>query len=212
VSIDLGMIRGVARSASRIVSQAATILEEELSAGIGAARQIEERLLNVSETRSTNPDEVIARFRKDAHEVVDIALDVLSASTRSISGLAQRISVGDAEGPPTARAPYAPTIALPGEVARGGSGSVPFSLENDGDAETARFTFQATDLVNAEGESISARQVTFEPPALTVPPHDRESVTISVQVPADAAPGVYSGLVLASNLERLRAVLLLTVE
>jgi hypothetical protein len=207
------MIRGVARSASRIVSQAATILEEELSAGIGAAKQIEERFLNVAETRSTNPDEVIALFRKDAHEVVDIVLDVLSASTRSITGLAQRISVGDgAPAAQSARAASAPTITVPGEVARGGSASVPFSLENDGDAETAEFTFQTTDLVNADGETIPAQHVTFEPPTLAISAHERESVTINVQVPGDAAPGTYSGLVLATNLERLRAVLLVTVE
>jgi len=205
-------VKGLARSASRIVSQATTILEEELAAGIGAAKDIEARLLNVAEMRSTNPDEVMARFRKDAHEVVDIVLDLINVPTRSLNGLVQRISVGE----PTAAAPKvsgadAPTIALPGDVPAGGSGTVPFSLENDGDAPTAEFEFQATDLVNAEGQKILGTQVSFEPSKLTIPPHNRESVTISVQVPQNASPGVYSGLVLASKLERLRAVLVVSV-
>src|SRR5205823_2923222 len=87
VSVDVSVVKGLARSVSRIVSQAAAILEDELAAGIGAAKQIEERFLDVAEMRSTSPDEVMARFRKDAHEVVDIALDLLNVPTRSLGGL-----------------------------------------------------------------------------------------------------------------------------
>lgn len=209
LSIDAGMVKGLARSASRIVSQAATILEEELSAGIGAAKQIESRLLNVAEMRSTNPNEVMARFRKDAHEVVDIVLDLINVPTRSLSGLAQRITVG---GEPAAASASSPTIAVEGEVSAGASATVPFSLENDGDTATAEFAFQATDLVNAEGETILARHVKFEPASLTIPPHGRESVLIRIAVPKTASPGTYSGLVLASKLDRLRAVLVVSVE
>jgi hypothetical protein len=213
VSVDANVVKGLARSASRIVSQASTILEEELAAGIGAAKQIEARLLNVAEMRSSNSDEVMARFRKDAHEVVDIVLDLLNVPTRSLSGLAQRISVGDG-APAAAAAPpaNAPTIALPGDVHPGTSANVPFSLENDGDAPTAEFAFQATDLVNAGGDKIPARHVSFEPASLTIPAHDRESVTISVEVPKGTSPGVYSGLVLASKLERVRAILVVSVD
>jgi hypothetical protein len=211
VAVDASMVKGLARSASRIVTQATTILEEELAAGIGAAKQIESRLLNVAEMRSTNPDEVMARFRKDAHEVVDIVLDLLNVPTRSLGGLAQRISVGDTPASTAAARADAPTITLPGDVPAGGSATVPFSLENDGDAATAEFEFQATDLVNAGGDKILGQHVRFEPPILTIPPHDRESVTISVEVPEGTAPGVYSGLVLASKLERLRAVLVVSV-
>jgi hypothetical protein len=213
VSVDAGVVKGLARSASRIVSQASTILEEELAAGIGAAKQIEARLLNVAEMRSTNPDEVMARFRRDAHEVIDIVLDLLNVPTRSLSGLAQRVSVGGGPVDGAAASPAdAPTISLPGDVPAGTSATVPFSLENDGDAPTAEFEFQATDLVNAGGQKIPARNVSFEPATLTIPAHDRESVTISVEVPKETSPGVYSGLVLASKLERLRAVLVISVD
>lgn len=212
VSVDAGVVKGLARSASRIVSQASTILEEELAAGIGAAKQIEARLVDVAEMRSTNPDEVMARFRRDAHEVVDIVLDLLNVPTRSLGGLVQRISVGDGSPAAVASPSDAPTIKLPGDVPAGGSATVPFSLENDGDTPTAEFTFQATDLVNADGEKIAASHVTFEPASLTIPAHDRESVTISVEVPKGTAPGVYSGLVLASKLERVRAVLVVSVD
>ena len=212
VAVDASMVKGLARSASRIVSQATTILEEELAAGIGAAKQIESRLLDVSEMRSTNPDEVMERFRKDAHEVVDIVLDLLNVPTRSLGGLAQRISVGEAPaGRSVGPGANAPTITLPEDVPAGSSAQVPFSLENDGDAPTAKFKFQATDLVNAGGDAIQGRHVSFDPATLTIPPHNRESVTISVQVPKGTSPGVYSGLVLASKLERLRAVLVVSV-
>lgn len=212
ITVDAGVVRGLARSASRIVSQAATILEEEFAAGIGAAKQIETRFLDVAEMRSANADEVMTRFRKDAHEVVDIALDLLSASTRSLGGLAQRISVGDtaardAEG----EAPASPTIVLPGDLHAGGSGSVPLALENDADAPTAEFAFQATDLVNADGDAIPASRVRFAPEKLVIGARDRVNVDITVQVPKGTPAGVYTGLVLASKLERVRAVLVVTV-
>jgi hypothetical protein len=214
VTLDVGVVKGLARSASRIVSQAATILEEELAAGIGAAKEIEARFLNVAEMRSTNPAEVMARFRKDAHEVVDIVIDLLNAPTKGLNDLAQRISVGGEpgkSGAPVVSSDSAPTISVPGDVPAGESGTVPFSLENDSDAPTAEFEFQATDLVNAEGQKILGKQVTFEPAKLTIPAHNSESVTINVKVPKDATPGLYSGLVIASKLERLRAVLVVSV-
>jgi hypothetical protein len=208
------MVQGLARGASRIVAQAAQILEEELSSGIGAAKQIEHRFLNVAEMRSASPDEVMARFRKDAHEVVDIVLDLINVPTRSLGGLTNRIAVGDEGARKATPAPAAdaPTIALPGDVRPGSSGTVPFSLENDGETATAEFVIQATDLVNAKGHKIPAGHVTFDPSKLRIPPHDRESITINVAVPVGTAPGTYSGLVLASKLERLRAVLVVNVE
>ena len=212
VSLDASVVKGLARSASRIVSQATSILEEELANGIGAAKQIESRLLNVAEMRSTNSAEVMARFRKDAHEVVDIVIDLLNVPTRSLGGLADRVSIGeDASESRTGSSSQTPMISIPGEVPPGGSAKVPFSLENDGDTPTAEFAFQATDLVSADGETIPASNVTFEPATLTIPAHDRESVTIGVSVPKAAAPGVYTGLVLASKLERLRAVVVVSV-
>ncbi|MDX6400570.1 MAG: hypothetical protein QOF27_1176 [Gaiellaceae bacterium] len=212
VAIDASMVKGLARSASRIVSRASTILEEELAAGIGAAKQIESRFLNVSEMRSTNTDEVMARFRKDAHEVVDIVLDLLNVPTRSLGGLGARASVGEeSAGRTVGTGADSPTIRLPDVVPAGTSAAVPFSLENDGETPTAEFEFQATDLVNAGGDAILGQHVRFEPAKLTIAPHDRESVTISVEVPVGTAPGVYSGLVLASKLERLRAVLVVSV-
>lgn len=214
MQVDLTMVQGLARGASRIVSQAAQILEEELSAGIGAAKQIERKFLNVADMRSASPDEVMARFRKDAHEVVDIVLDLINVPTRSLGEITNRIAVGDTEPRRRTQAPAAdsPTIALPGDLQPGSSGAVPFHLENDGDTATAEFVFQATDLVNAEGDKIPAQHVTFDPSKLRIPPHDRESVTVNVTVPAGTAPGTYSGLVLASKLERLRAVLVVSVE
>jgi len=214
ITVDVSLVKGLARSASRIVSQASTILEEELAAGIGAAKQIEARLLNVAEMRSTNPDEVMARFRRDAHEVVDIVLDLLNVPTRSLGGLANRISVGQPRETTSDQPGSAglPTITLPGDVPAGGSGAVPFSLENDGDSPTAAFELQATDLVAAGDGTIAAAHVSFEPPALEIAAHRREDVMIKVDVPEGTPPGVYTGLVLATKLDRLRAVLVVSVN
>jgi hypothetical protein len=208
------MIKGLARGASRIVAQAASILEEELATGIDAAKQIEERFVNVADMRSANPDEVMARFRDDAHQVVDIVLDLINVPTRSLGDWAQRVvSIRPDDGKtPTASPAEAPTIAVPSALRPGASAEVPLSLENDGDTPTAEFTFQSTDLVNADGDKILARHVNFDPATITIAPHERESVTVSISVPKGTVPGLYSGLVLASKLDRLRAVLVVDVE
>ena len=192
---EAGMIKGLARGASRIVAQAASILEEELATGIDAAKQIEERFVNVADMRSANPDEVMARFRDDAHQVVDIVLDLINVPTRSLGDWAQRVvSIRPDDGKtPTAAPAEAPTIAVPSALRPGASAEVPLSLENDGD-------------------KILARHVNFDPATITIAPHERESVTVSISVPKGTVPGLYSGLVLASKLDRLRAVLVVDVE
>jgi hypothetical protein len=67
----------VAEETSETVTHAATVLEEELAAGLAGARRLEEKL---SESRRVDPeafDELVARVRTDGHALIDTVVTQL---------------------------------------------------------------------------------------------------------------------------------------
>jgi hypothetical protein len=213
-------LRGNAFSeASRVVHKAASILEEEIAAGISAARQIEERFINVGELRLGKPDDLMQRIRRDAHEIVDILIDLFGAAAKSINGATQRIiSVGNTatsdrggkgEGAPSRRAPVLDVLQ---PVKPGGKTEVSMSVENDADMPTKEFRFQSTELLDAAGHRIGAEHIHFIPPLLAIGPRLVAKVDVVVAVPSETLPGAYSGLIQATELEQVRAVLIIHVE
>jgi predicted transcriptional regulator len=80
-------------AASDVVMQAASVLEEELAAGIDAAKKAEERFRQEGRFQAQDVAGLIERFRADGHDIIDVAksqLDVLrSAETDE---LAQRLA------------------------------------------------------------------------------------------------------------------------
>jgi hypothetical protein len=210
-TVPADIFMGFAKSTSRVVQQAASILEEEIAAGILAAKQVEERLINVRELRAGKPDEVMQRFRRDAHEVVDILLDVVNATAKSVGDLAQRaVSIRglDASGKAGRMDSRSiPTLALAQPVRAGQSAELTMSVGNDSDTLTVDFSFRSSDLVSVSGDRISAKDVHFTPGKLTLPPRGGEKVKVSLHVPRETPPGTYAGLIQATNLTQLRAVL-----
>ncbi|MET9303420.1 hypothetical protein ABZX66_29300 [Micromonospora aurantiaca] len=67
----------VAEETSETVTHAATVLEEELAAGLAGARRLEEKL---TESRRVDPeafDELVARVRTDGHALIDTVVGQL---------------------------------------------------------------------------------------------------------------------------------------
>ncbi|HSK70971.1 MAG TPA: hypothetical protein VK892_04705, partial [Pyrinomonadaceae bacterium] len=60
------------RSTSGIVQKAASVLEEEVAAGIAAAKEVEKNLREGEDFRSDQFNEIVQRLRQDAHDVVTI--------------------------------------------------------------------------------------------------------------------------------------------
>lgn len=209
-------LKDLTETTSHVVMRAASILEEEIARGIIAAKEIEGKFLNVEKTRSRDPEEVIQRFRRDAHEVIDIFIDLVSAaSTRAaqvarttiITGGGSRAGKGE-----TAAADKVPALTMPRPVKAGESSQVEMTLENDSDKATDKFGFYASDLLNADGDRIPASHVTFEPSSLVIGPKKSEKVTIIVKAPKGTPAGAYSGLIQATNLNQLRAVLEVRIQ
>lgn len=222
---DKNVLRGAVGATSKIVQQAASILEEEIAAGIVAAKKVEARLLDVQKLRGADSQEVMQRFRRDAHEVVDILIDLVNVATNSLSGVAQRViriseaGVGAAAGGAAASGgklrpagSAVPSLAVSQPLKPGESVAVPLTLENDGDTTTENFRFLCSDLVNASGDRIAGGHVSFAPEALVIGPHSAATVTVTVNAPPGTPAGVYSGIVQATKLEQLRAVLSVHIE
>lgn len=219
-SSDSGML-GVAGTTSRIVQQAASILEEEISAGIVAARKVEERFIDVQKIRTKSSEEIMQRFRRDSHEVVDILVDLVSLATNSVGGLAQRaIKVNVTPGSPAARSGPSPMsstsigipmLQAPLPIKSGEAVEIPMTLENDSEDTTETFHFMVSELISSSGERIEGHQVSFSPSTLVIGPRQSATVTVTVAVPEGTGAGVYSGLLQAQRLEQLRAVIAIQI-
>ena len=213
LSGQLDLLADVAGKTTHIVQQAVSVLEEELSAGIGGAKNLEQKYVDVTKLRSADSQEVIQRFRKDAHDVVDILIDLVNVTTNALNGLSQRaINIGVSQTPAKessqgSRQGAIPSLAVGTPVKPGQAVEIPMTLENDSDKPTDAFFFLSSDLVNMEGERISSKQVSFTPEKLVIEPKKSATVTITVQVPESTSPGTYSGLLQATRLEQVRAVL-----
>lgn len=206
-----------------IVRKAASILEEEVAMGIGAAKRIEQRFLDVNALRAQPPDAVMSRFRKDAHEAVDIILDIVTAAVVTVGDRAGRfVNVTASRTSSALAGSHRPwpsdetgmrlsSVRIPRRVAPGAVGELKISLENESDERTAQFTLHAAELVSASGSRIPGEQVTFAPATLSVGPRSAGDVAVSVKVPEGTPHGVYEGLVRATQLDTLRALLSIEV-
>jgi hypothetical protein len=215
--------RRAVQAGPTIVLRAASIIEEEVASGIGAVKRIEQRFLDVDALRSQHPDHVMARFRRDAHEAVDIILDVVTAAANTVGEQAGRVvnvtasrmsrAAGSTDGDGARRSPGVrlATIRIPGTVAAGSRGEVSVSLENESESATAKFTLHGSELVSASGDRIPAENVRFEPATLSVPPRESGLVKVTVEVPQSARPGLYEGLLRATHLDGMRAMLAVQV-
>ena len=66
-------LEGAAASASAAVREAASVLERELAAGLAGVRRVETRFTKERRVDPGEFDEVLERFRSNAHELIDVA-------------------------------------------------------------------------------------------------------------------------------------------
>lgn len=213
----LGASRKVVAAAPAVVIKAVTILEEELASGLGVVRRIEQRFLDVDTIRQQGPDAVMSKFRRDGHEAVDIILDVLTAAAQTVEAQAGRfinVTAGATKSETDdddALGMRVPALRVPGRVLAGRAGEVAMSLENASDMGTSGFTLHSSDLVGASGARIPSSSIAFSPDTLSVGPKQAGRVTVKVHVPDGTPAGTYEGLVRATQLESLRAMLIVVV-
>lgn len=213
----VGTSRRFVAATPGVVVKAARILEDELALGLGAVRRIEQRFLDVDKLRAESPDAVMSRFRRDGHEAVDIILDVLTAAAQTVEAQAGRfvnVTAGartSDEAADEGAGLQVTAVRVPGRVAAGESGEVELSLDNASDVATTGFTLYSSDLLGASGAKIPSSSVVFSPQTLSVGPKQAGRVAVRVTVPSGTPTGAYEGLVRATKLQGLRAMLIVVV-
>ncbi len=209
----LGMYKGLSETTSNVVKQAADVMESEIATVLKVARHMEDASPVGEKLRSEKPDELVQRFRRDAHEVIDIWIDVFAVAIKSMSDTANTVVMKNAvfvKQPVAVAAPQA--IAAPQTVKAGGLAEFPISFENSGNMQTEEFKLYSTDLIGDSGERIAASLIKFMPTSLKLAPNQTEKVLVIIAVPKETKPGIYTGLVLAANMNQLRSEIMIKVE
>lgn len=68
----------VSKSTAQIVKDAAALLDEELAAGIQAAKQVQQRFTKEGRINPADFSDALQRFQADAHEVITLLNDRLN--------------------------------------------------------------------------------------------------------------------------------------
>lgn len=190
--------RSLTEAASEVVHRAAAILEEEIAAGIVAAKQVEERFLRHADLQDDAPHEVMVRLRKDAHEVVDVFIDFLILIATNLTDLTGRLSSVVPASSDRAKAGPRPGAA---------EERIRFSMESrnkrratlkirNRSRKSQRYAFSCTDFIDESARRIPASCLTFEPDQITLAPNTTARVEVRCQVPASTPKSLYAGLIL----------------
>lgn len=220
----LGAYKSFSETTSKVIQQAASVLESEIAAGVKIANQAENKFPQVEKFRAERPDEVMQRFRRDAHEVIDIFIDLIGATVKSIPNLneanflrpANNVAVKpeqtQAPAPAPAPAIKKPVIMPPKAVKAGETAEIEISFENNRNVETEEFKLYSTDLISNTGDRLPSTLVTFEPQTLKINPYQNMQIKVTIAIPEETVSGTYTGLVLASNMSELRSEIVIKVE
>jgi hypothetical protein len=86
-------LEAAADDASTAVRQAATVLESELSSGLAGVRKIQQRFTKERRVDQKEFDEVLERFRGNAHELIDVAAGRMAdLRAPDVQDLSQRLT------------------------------------------------------------------------------------------------------------------------
>jgi hypothetical protein len=173
-------------------------LEEEIAAGIVAAKQVEERFLRHADLQDDAPSEVMIRLRKDAHEVVDVFLDFLVLVTSHLTELSGRLSPSSPPSPSKAKPSPPPEEAAERLRFTNESGNrrrATLKITNR-TRKTQSYALSCTDFIDGSARRIPAASLSFEPNQLTLAPNASARVEIRCVLPPSTPGSEYTGLIL----------------
>lgn len=204
-------------NAQDIISSAVNVLEEEIAAGILAAKKIEKEVVDVDEIRH-DPDELMNRIRRDTHEAVDLFIDALTAITKHVTELST--SLNNQNGAPKKKKPAAEKkhvdkigfIEAEKPLKPGESTSMTMALFDDSSEEPLEIKFQKTDFNGPNKQTIYSRALKVRPAKITLPPGEEKEITVHVNLPKNAQPGKYHALLTDANNHDFRLVLSIDVQ
>jgi hypothetical protein len=207
----------VLSNAQRVLSSAVNVLEEEIAAGILAAKKIEKKVIDVEEIRD-NPEDLMNRIRRDTHEAVDLFMDAFTALSKQLGFLSDKITKDTdpqkKEGPAAHKKVRENRVALieNDEPLKAGQTTVLLmSLSNDNATEAVKIQLQKTDLAGPVKQIINSRCIQLKPSAFVLKPGEEKEIAIHVKIPVHCKPGHYSALIKDAENPYIKSVLAIKV-
>jgi hypothetical protein len=198
--------RNASPDAAALVPQAAAILDEEMAAGMRAAYEARPLDSNPWKPYDSASAAVSEKWLQDLNNLVDALGDVLPRVqdylTTALDKSAEVAGSPECESVSVLR-PRASVRA--GECAK-----ISMRLNND-DVHAAHVVLFCTDLFSTSGGRIPQQHVSPIPNQLELQPDTYADVVLQIDVPSVIRPGSYSGLLMASGLCYLRAVIAVEV-
>ena len=196
-------------TATGIVDQAAAVLASERPGG-GPALSAWADANSVASTPSTQVSQLQTQLGRLIEQFVALASRPPSpaAGAPLLNAIPQQTPSSDAS---CVVVEPAPVLSPACPVAPGGTAQISVSLVNE-DEQPAQIVFFSTGLIGEDGASIAADRISFQPRELMLSPGKTGEVCVRVAIAAQTRCAVYSGLIRASKLDYLHAVLVLQVE
>lgn len=201
-------------NAHRIVSSAVNVLEEEIAAGILAAKNLESKLINVEEIRS-NQDELINRIRRDTHEALDLFLDAFAALTQQLNGIIEKSkpeTVNNKNSEQKKSSSNSETIILETQESFKIGETAKFELQFSDEENSTRFHFIKSDFTASNNVKISSRNINITPVMFSLKAKQIAEVTINIKIPKTAIPGFYHTLITDRYNPKIKIIVSLQVE
>jgi len=196
--VPAAMAPAAGQQAATIVSEAASILDEEMAKGVLAARGVSQFPGYRDATQSST-------VLRQVHDVIDniarIWPAVQGASAPWPGASVQPAYSGGDEGLQNLKPA---SLARPGQRA-----TISMMLCNKED-RSVRLTPIATDLISSTGGRISCRLLELVPEEVRLEPGDQKELQVRIAVPVESALGCYVGLLVVAGVDYLRA--LITIE
>ncbi len=197
-------------SAQKVINSAVNVLEEEIAAGILAAKKIENKVLDVDNIRS-DPDDLMNRIRRDTHEAVDLFLDALTAITKQVNNLSspekkEESSKAETTFTSASKKPAVVLLETLQPLKPGGSEIFMFSLLED-TASPTKINFQKTQLFGPNNNNIPSKALKVIPATFTLKPKEEKEISIKLTVPKNTPPGIYNGFVTDTDNAVLKVIL-----
>lgn len=182
----------VPSSADDIVERATAVLMQEMTTP------------HIVPSWSDAPMDATGTWVEKAHGVVEQIADLWRAAQASVSTAVSTAAPG-------ALGSEVPAFEAQQRVRPGAQANVLLTLQNR-EQTTATLRPVATDLLGSRGCAIPSGAVRFTPAVSSLNPGEDADLTITVNVPASATPGCYTGLIVVVGTEYLRALITLDVE
>lgn len=196
-------------SAQKVINSAVSVLEEEIAAGILAAKKIEKKVLDVDNIRN-DPDDLMNRIRRDTHEAVDLFLDALSAITKQVNTLASDKKETNEEDQSKGKQAVKRTALTLLESDRplqpGQTEVFAFTLMEDTEKPT-KIRFQKTHLFGPNNQTINSKALKISPSTFSLNPKEEREISIRLTLPKDAQAGFYNAFITDADNSLIKVVL-----